>query len=132
MPIKKSNTTKKQGKIKYQKILSIPDIKSKFNSIIDELNDEIKSNGTMNLYIEDYHDLYDLPRVYYVGKYSAYTEYALCELIIDGDNINLRGISIEDDRDEMFFWLHDLNVEQQLHLLEHIYTLKQLETKSEN
>lgn len=108
------------------------DIMSKFNSLIDELHDEIKSSGTMNLYIEDYHDLYDLPRTYYVGKYSAYTEYALCELIIDGDNINLKGISIEDDIDDMFFRLHDLNVEQQLHLLEHIYTLKQLETKSEN
>lgn len=104
----------------------------RFNSLIDLFYDEIKSFGTMNLYIEDYHDLYDLPRTYHVGKYSAYTEYALCELIIDGDNINLKGISIEDDRDDMFFWLHDLNIEQQLHLLEHIYTLKQLETKSEN
>jgi len=118
--------------MKKRKVQTYEYIMIKLNSLIDELNDEIKSYGTMNLYIDDYHDLYELPRTYHVSKFSAYTEYALCELIVDGENINIKGVSIEDDRDEMFFWLHDLNVEQQLHLLEHISILKQLETKSKN
>ena len=68
-------------------------------------------------------EIYDLPRVYKVGKYDVYTEYAITKITKDG----IIGIAIDDQSEEEFFELKDLNLEQLINILKTINLMKENE-----